>query len=681
MKKTIILTFVMMFFLVSLANTAFAAYTAFFNEFEDSSGTGTTGFNFTIWSTEQGDGNDVQVSTAHVYGGNYAASLNGEGATGEAATGEAALSINDTYLNMTGYSTCTLRYWFFIGGNQESNDHMYVDIYDGSWNYAVDDVVGEDYDSGSAAWRERTVSLSSYNMVNGFRVRFDAESNADNEEYYVDTINITCDGYNGYSPSINNITASHSTIKGGNTITVYANTTTHGVNDTDQATLYLYCDSTNTPTAANTDCTGGTTSDADYPYILTCTFAAPSDTTNHTEHCRIYDTLYYSTAVNITYETDSTAPTTAVISVAGDTTATYYDATDDSRTDIIIGGEGNMSCRWASSDLAYSSMSNACTITNSQANCSVTDVLTQGLNTMYVSCQDVQVNEQTVDTNLNVQFYLDYTAPITTDSSSEAVQVPDYSVTITEADNVDSDPVTYYCKDTANSCTPTTLIDDGGQATYTSLNRGLNYIRYYSTDDAGNTQTTISKTININQLPVLISATDDATTIKGGTTINVSTVSSDADSQTLTLFVCNSTEADSNGCTSGHYCNATGTANVSCTFTSESDSTSHTWYVFIFDSLGEAASNNPLSGSYTTDTTAPVITIIEPDNTTYVAENITVEINLNEDGDWAGYCVDSCTSNTTMTNVSTTYWTATTTALSDGEHYIRFYANDTYGNM
>ncbi|MAG28268.1 hypothetical protein CMI47_22315 [Candidatus Pacearchaeota archaeon] len=75
------------------------------------------------------------------------------------------------------------------------------------------------------------------------------------------------------APNMSNISASHVVIKGGNIITVYTNSTTHGVNDTDGDSLTLYCDTTSTPTAANTDCTGGTTTDSTDPFDMTCTFA------------------------------------------------------------------------------------------------------------------------------------------------------------------------------------------------------------------------------------------------------------------------------------------------------------------------------------------------------------------------------------------------------------------------
>jgi hypothetical protein len=498
---------------------------------------------------------------------------------------------------------------------------------------------------------------------------------------YVGQIDIQVNYTINSAPLINNITSSHSIIKGGDTITFSANTTFNGINDTDVDTLTIYCDTTSTPTAANTDCTGGITSDSTYPYALSCTFAVPTDDVNYTEYCRVYDSTAYSSVVNTSFLTDSTAPSTSIVSVAGDTALTYFDTVNDAATDILISGESNMICRWSPNDVTYSSMSNVCSISGTQANCSVTDALTQGLFNRYTSCQDSLGNEQSSSNNLNVQFYLDYTAPTTSDNSDTAIHVPDYVVTITETDNVDADPTSLYCTSTSAGCNPTTSIDNGGTITYTSSDRGDNYLRYYSTDDAGNTQTTVNKSIRINQLPIFTSSIDDSTIIKGGSTVNVSSVSLDSDAgQTVTLWVCDSTSITSSGCGGGHYCNSTGTVNVSCTFTSELDSATHTWYSYLYDELNEISLTN-FSGSYTTDSTSPTLTVNNPTNGSIITQSsITLTVTGDENLGWAGYAINGG-SNVTLINISGTQWSGTNSSIADGNYNVTFYGNDTYGNL
>ncbi len=457
-------------------------------------------------------------------------------------------------------------------------------------------------------------------------------------------------------PTFTNLSVVTSIVAAGGTVNITVNNETDKFNET----IFLYCDATNRPVSSNTDCTGGTTSSAP-PYNVDCLFTASTTESNYTEFCKVYDGFFYSNISNITYEVDATAPTTSVTSVAQDTAIAYYDTVNDALTEILVEGEASMVCRWSSSDLAYSGMSNACTITGSQGNCSINDVGSEGTQTRYIACQDQAGNGQNATQNLNIDFILDYTAPTTSDNSVTDIQVPPYTITLTENDNVDSDPTTLYCIDTTNTCEPASSIDNAGQVIFTTSNRGTNYFRLNSTDDAGNQQTTQSSTININQLPVFTSASDDATTIKGGASVNITTVLYDPDSdplgQNVTLWVCNSTSISAAGCGSGDYCNVTGdgnqssAGNLSCIFTSESDSVSHTWHAFLYDAVNETAISIQ-SGSYTTDSTAPSITLLSPTNASTITQtSVTIKFVTDEALDWAAYSLNG-NANVTMTNNS-----------------------------
>ncbi len=79
------------------------------------------------------------------------------------------------------------------------------------------------------------------------------------------------------------------------------------------------------------------------------------------------------------------------------------------------------------------------------------------------------------------------------------------------------------------------------------------------------------------------------------------------------------------------------------------------------------------------ETTPPIITISSPTNTTYASSSVWANVTLNEAGSWCGRSLDSG-SNTTMTN-STGNWNNQMTSLADGSHNVRFYCNDTTGNM
>ena len=80
------------------------------------------------------------------------------------------------------------------------------------------------------------------------------------------------------------------------------------------------------------------------------------------------------------------------------------------------------------------------------------------------------------------------------------------------------------------------------------------------------------------------------------------------------------------------------------------------------------------------DVTPPVITIDSPLNQTYNESWVWMNVTLNEDGDWAGYSLDG-NANQTMNNDSMTHWYYNATGLTNGSHYVVFYANDSSGNM
>jgi hypothetical protein len=482
------------------------------------------------------------------------------------------------------------------------------------------------------------------------------------------------------APTISNISVSPSPSGLNAQLTISAN----GVNDTNSDSLSLFCSETSSTPTDNSLCSGGgNLTGINSPYYPSCLYYHNRNAGNYSVYCRVYDGLSYSSTVNTTYQVVGESLSTQVISVAGDSSAGYFDTNNDAKTDILVNGSSGMSCRWSSSDLSYSAMSSSCNISGTVANCSVNNVPSEGSYTRYISCQDSYGNSQTASSNLNVDFTLDYTAPTTsTDADTVSIHVPTYEITLTESDNVDSDPMSYYCYSTSPGCSPSTAIDNGGIISLSSSNRGPIYLRYYSVDDAGISQSIVNETININRLPTFTSAVDNAAVILGGTTVTISTISSDLDSsQNLKLYVCSSTGATSSGCTGTQYCSAIATANLSCGFASETDSSAHTWYSYIFDSVGEAATANPLTGSYTTDSTPPVLNVNSPENNSVVSQSsLTFSITSNEILSSATFSLNE-ESNITLNQISNYTFTYTNNSLPDGDYNITFHALDLLGNI
>ncbi|MCD6557878.1 MAG: YIP1 family protein, partial [Candidatus Aenigmarchaeota archaeon] len=96
--------------------------------------------------------------------------------------------------------------------------------------------------------------------------------------------------------------------------------------------------------------------------------------------------------------------------------------------------------------------------------------------------------------------------------------------------------------------------------------------------------------------------------------------------------------------------------------------------------------NNP--SSYDSPTTrgvnvtnkAPYITIISPTNRTYDKDWVWANVSLDESGDWCGYSLDG-NANVSMTRYNLTYFYSNVSGLSEGQHNIIFYCNDTEGAM
>ena len=280
----------------------------------------------------------------------------------------------------------------------DGKDNVNLYYYNGA-SYDFIDEIGDDAEGSWLTFSQEITDAQYFD--NGFNIYIEGSSIDNNEYLWIDDFSIIKTSNVVNAPVIHNVSASHSTIKGGDTLTIYANTSANGINDSEQGTLYFYCDSGDAPTAANTDCTGGTTSDASYPYILSCTFTTPLTSASYTEYCRVYDGTSYSANVSTAnYTTDSSAPSTSILNVAGDTEASYFDTVNDASTLINISGESGMSCRWSASDQAYSSMSNACAIDGTVASCNMTNSISQGFHTYYASCQDSLGNEQNSSNNL-----------------------------------------------------------------------------------------------------------------------------------------------------------------------------------------------------------------------------------------------------------------------------------------
>ena len=73
------------------------------------------------------------------------------------------------------------------------------------------------------------------------------------------------------------------------------------------------------------------------------------------------------------------------------------------------------------------------------------------------------------------------------------------------------------------------------------------------------------------------------------------------------------------------------------------------------------------------DTTPPTISIVSPENKTYIAKDVPLTFTVSKSTSWIGYSLDG-QANVTITG------NTTLTGLPDGPHSLVVYATDTYGN-
>ena len=123
---------------------------------------------------------------------------------------------------------------------------------------------------------------------------------------------------------------------------------------------------------------------------------------------------------------------------------------------------------------------------------------------IYVACKDTAGNKDTIATNEEITMEIDATPPTTTAGAGDYIfggtSAGAVTVTLTCSDGSGSGCLsTVYCTDTVNTCTATTSYT----TPFTVSTEGSSYVRFYSIDNAGLTETTNSEMIVITGSAVL----------------------------------------------------------------------------------------------------------------------------------------------------------------------------------
>jgi len=219
--------------------------------------------------------------------------------------------------------------------------------------------------------------------------------------------------------------------------------------------------------------------------------------------------LYYRWACSSGLWIEDTTPPVAltVNNVEQDPSPTlgyYWDSVNNGNTTVTLQAQEEVLCRIANNDNNYSSMVNyqECTFNSiSDIECKVPG-LSEGRYNYYVSCRDLAGNDQSASNNTAVVFGIDYTKPTTNMLNTAGNHLPGSIATVDESDNIGTteEIITKECHPTSG-CTPATIVDHGN--TISSSTRGTNYLRWYSTDAAGNQQDLREELVTVNSLPVV----------------------------------------------------------------------------------------------------------------------------------------------------------------------------------
>ena len=122
------------------------------------------------------------------------------------------------------------------------------------------------------------------------------------------------------------------------------------------------------------------------------------------------------------------------------------------------------------------------------------------------------VPTNSTDGGNNLNWTFDTTPPTTTDdydAKDNVWQNANQTITLTPFDDNSGVASTKYCTDAINTCDPTTGTDYTVPVLINT--EGTTYFRYKSTDNAGNVQTTVSRTVKIDKTNPVVNAGADQT--------------------------------------------------------------------------------------------------------------------------------------------------------------------------
>ena len=254
------------------------------------------------------------------------------------------------------------------------------------------------------------------------------------------------------------------------------------------------------------------------------------------------------------------------------------------------------------------------------------------------------------------------------------------NITFTQNNAGSSGATIYYCKDTANSCNPTTVVTSGTAITTYNTTEGTYYIRYKITSGAGYESPVTSYTAKVDTVVPNVSLA--VTKVNSGAANATNTWSNEGLHYLLTA-----TASGSSGTIITYCKDTTNTCTPSTVIASGSKVTSYastqgTYYFRYKITNGAGVSTSVASYTAKVDTVAPTMSITAKQKTSGTAitsgswstQGLDITLTAANTGS-SGYTIYYCqdTANTCTPSTKATSGTAITTYnTTEGTYYIRY---------
>ncbi len=505
-------------------------------------------------------------------------------------------------------------------------------------------------------------------------------------------------------PTFTSVSASPNPVKGGNTETI-----TTVASDSDGDTIKLFVCKASDATSAGCGAGGTWCSTGLVASNPSCSFASPVTDASNSYSAYIFDNNNAGAANNPltgTFTTDSTPPTTSIASIDGYTTFPYFDFDGDNQSVIVVNGESGMACRWYTTDSAYDVTSGtACSISGTQATCTITPVNVSNNNTAHVSCADSLGNGQSASQNLDANWTVHLNFTIVSGACPSGFTCV---LSLNQTNNTHVGKCGYFglslCTNVPSAAIRQNSCASGETAFIRLFQENNTHVGAVEVSNYGNISC-LQANFNVitrascnspNEVcAVSINATNDSHVGQCGYYGNsvctgflrvippVITIQQPTNTTYVSTSVWANVTLDETGNVT--FRSLDGGANVSLTNSSGNwnnlmsslSQGSHNVKFYANDSLGNMGSSGLVF--FAVDTIGPTIPIQQPTNTTYASTSVWVNVTLSETTGYCGRSLDS-TANFTMTN-SSGNWNNQMSSLSQGSHNVIVYCNDTLGNM